>query len=209
MPIYSGTEQREFFVWVNPNDDIVQINVGLTGSFFGGPIGGAEASPHSLLFVHNSNPAPSNMTPFHNNLIHNYIVEYNLERQRHAHPKFKSYPSRFWALFLLDSISDASAYKNAHPDHVRDRILMRCVTNGPYLYSKHDAAWIDFLRLRHHLPNETLNNISDSYWDGERADTDGFALISKGTRWMPESVWEVLFYGRVDFPSNDPTILGV
>ena len=204
MPIHTGAEPREFFVWVDPSDVGVQHNMGLVGSFVGGTAGLGGGSPEYLQFIHNPNAKPGVISPFHSNVISLYRVEYNLELARHGHPEFKHYPSRLWALYLLDSRTDARAYQNAHPDHVRDRVLKRCVTVGPYSYSKHDAAWIDFLRLGHMIDSDTWSHCMHGYWSGARADQTEFT--SRGKPWSAQTVTEVLFYGRVDFPNKIPSV---
>ena len=131
MTVHLEKQPREFFVWVDPNDWLVQWNMGLVGSFFGGtPLGGG--SPEYLQFIANPDAKPSAITPFHNNVTHLYRVEYNLETQRYGRPEFRRYPSRLWALFLLASKENAYAYKMAHPEHVKGRVLKRCVTVGDY-----------------------------------------------------------------------------
>jgi hypothetical protein len=37
---YAGDKERDFFVWVDPSDDLVRHNAGLIGTFTGGPIAG-------------------------------------------------------------------------------------------------------------------------------------------------------------------------
>jgi len=207
MTVHSGKEPKEFFVWVDPNDWLVQWNMDV-GSFFGGTqLGGG--SPEYLQFIANPKARPSAITPFHNNVIHLYRVEYNLETQRFGRPEFKDYPSRLWALFLLASKENALAYKMAHPEHVKGRVLKRCVTVGGYTYSVHDAAWIDFLRLKHGLDDDTLTRVAEAYWRGERTDQLGFKLSSMGKPWTPKPVTEILFYGTVNFPNKDPAVSDV
>lgn len=203
MPFYNGTEPREFFVWVDPSNEGVLHNMGLVGTFVGGPVTGlGGGSPEYLQFVHNPIAKPSVISPFHSNVIRNYTVEYNLELARHANSEFTNYPSRLWALYLLDSKDDAYAYQAAHPAHTRNRVLKRCTTVGPYTYSRHDAAWIDFLRLPHFIDSDTFSHCANEYWSGGRA--DAVTLTSLGKPWTAQSVTEVLFYGCVDFPNKDP-----
>jgi hypothetical protein len=204
LTVYKGAEPREFFVWVNPNDDLVQHNMGLVGTFIAGTVEGLGGSPEYLQFVHNPKAKPSVFQPFHSNVIRNYTVEYKLEMARHS--EFTQYPSRLWALYLLDSKDDAYAYRAAHPDHTRNRVLKRCVTVGRYSYSKHDAAWIDFLRLHPSLANGTWSECMRGYWSGARASDHGTFTASWGKPWKPQSVTEILFYGRVDFPNKNPNI---
>lgn len=177
--------------------------MGLVGSFSGGPVPGlGGGSPEYLQFVQNPLAKPSAISSFHSNVIRNYRTEYNLELFRHA--KFTQYPSRLWALYLLGSKNDAYAYRAAHPDHTRNRVLKRCVTVGAYSYSTHDAAWIDFLRLHHSIDEETFSRCAHEYWSGGRADAGEF--MSRGKPWTAQSATEVLLYGRVDFPNKNPSI---
>jgi hypothetical protein len=143
--------------------------MGLVGSFAGGPVSDlGGGSPEYLPFIHNPDAKPAFITPFHNNVISWYRVEYNLERARHAHPELTHYPSRLWALYLLNSRTDAEAYAVTHPEHVGNRVLKRCVMIGPYLYSIHDAASIDFLMVSHSMDDDTWSLCAHRYWSGAR-----------------------------------------
>src|SRR5262245_10784556 len=121
-------EDREFFVWVDPEDWQIQNNLALIGAFTGGPaIPGPIEGPEGLPFIRNPNPnaLEQSLSPFHSNVIRNYRVEWNLELVRFN--DFKSYPSRLHALFLLNTKEDAHRYKVLHPEHVKNRILKRGV----------------------------------------------------------------------------------
>jgi hypothetical protein len=132
-------ERRDFFVWVDPQNFLVKHNAGLAGSFTGGPIGDAPPGPAGLMFIANPQPPAISITPFHSSVVNWYRVEYNLENARAF--EFKQLPSRFHALFLLQSRKEAERYKAAHPDQVASRILKRVQTVGAYLYSIHDASF--------------------------------------------------------------------
>jgi hypothetical protein len=69
------------------------------------------------------------MSPSQNNLLGNYVAEYNLELSRQK--QFVRYPCRLQAIFLLDSTDEAKKYADRHPDHVGKRLLKRCTTVGP------------------------------------------------------------------------------
>jgi hypothetical protein len=204
MSVINGNVQKEFFVWVNPNNFMVQHNLGFIGSFTGGPTNAGEDTPQHLQFIHNEKVGPGAMSPFHNNTISRYRVEYNLENHRHHYEKFRQLPSRLWALFLVDSIESADAYAKAHPEHVHGRVLKRCVTTGQHKYSMHDAAWVDFLQQAR-SDEETNWQCAEGYWTGARADREGeFTLM--GEPWKPQSVIEVLYYGTVTFPNKDLSV---
>lgn len=135
------------------------------------------------------------ISPFQMNISTEYMVEYNLEKHREIY--FNSYPSRVEAIYLFDSEEEANKYHEMHLDHVGGRILKKVKTNGSYIYSKHDSSWIDFLRLPHSIDNENIYNISNLYWGGEKvSDT---RLESMGKEWTQDSIFEILFMGRVDF----------
>jgi hypothetical protein len=196
-------QKREFFVWVSPALFLIQNNLGLVGSFTGGPIIPGIDGPEGLLFVPNPNPKARqcSISPFHLGVIREYHVEYELEVVRYR--DFRALPSRLHALYLLESREAAERYGDAHPDHVQGRILKRAETNGPYTYSIHDSAWIRFLRLPSSKDQETMESCAHGYWSGARI-TEG-KFTSMGKPWTAPSVLEVLFYGRVDFPNRQLT----
>jgi hypothetical protein len=195
----AGIESREFFVWVPPDNFSVQNNLGVVGAFIGGPIQPGTDTPASLMFVPNPNPVPNFISAFHLGVINNYRIEYELER--HRFNSFRGYPSRFFAMFVLNSIADAQRYRELHEDHVRGRVLKRGITVGPHVYSLHDATWIDFLRGPGYFEAETMENVAKAYWLGKRA--EDAALTSMGREWKRQSCNEVLLYGRLDFPNKD------
>lgn len=194
-----SSEQREFYVFVNPSNFLVQHNIGLIGSIASTPQLSQNSSP--LMFLPNPDYQDA-ISPFQNGMLVNYIADYNLEI--HRVDRYSHYPSRLKAVFLLNSLEDAKKYKTFHPNHVNDRVLKRCVTKGEFLFSLHDAAWVDFLRLPHSLDDETIFNITSSYWEGNKAQS-GMAT-SFGKAWEPNSIQEVLFVGQLDFPNRDLNI---
>jgi len=195
-----SSAHREFFVWVDPDSFWVQNNLGLVGSFIGGKILIPVDGPEGLLFVPNQNPQAREraLTPFHLGITQNYRAEYNLEVIRFR--EFEELPSRFNAIFLLESREDAQRYRDAEPEHIGNRILKRGVTIGEYCYSIHDSAWIKFLRLPHSLDEATMNECGRAYWRG--TSVCQVELQSMGKRWTAPPANEVLFYGRIEFPNK-------
>jgi hypothetical protein len=63
--LVTSAELREFFVWVNQGDVLVQHNACVIGSFIGGPICEAPSGPPGLLYVANPNPPQISISPFH------------------------------------------------------------------------------------------------------------------------------------------------
>jgi hypothetical protein len=118
-----------------------------------------------------------------------------LEISRRSH--FAQYPCRLQAIFLLDSADQAQKYATRHPDHVANRLLKRCTIVGPYVYSTHDSAWVNFLPIGHSIDQETLDLVGRAYWSGERV--VDHRLTSMGQEWTDGPIFEVLFLGRVDF----------
>lgn len=194
--IHSSSEQRDFFVFVDPENWLVQHHVKIIGCFTSTPQ--LQPGGSSLALLPNPNFHGA-ISPFQNGMIMNYISDYNLEI--HRADRYKLYPSRLSALFLLNSLDDAELYRSAHPDHVSGRILKRCTTNSQYIYSTHDAAWVDFMRLGHSMNDQTILNVTSAYWEGERATAN--IATTMGKPWIPNSVQEVLFLGRVDFSNRD------
>lgn len=198
--------EREFFVWVDPQHWMIQHQLALVGTFTGGPvIQGPVDGPDGLPFIKNPNPKAleQSMSPFHLNIVRDYMVEWNLELVRFNSPEFKQHPSRLHALFLLNTKQDAGRYAEIHPEHVKGRILKRGLTVGSFLCSIHDAAWVDFMRLGHSVDNDTVWEVGRAYWRGQRADATQFT--SMGKPWFAQTSLEVLFYGRLDFPNKSLT----
>ena len=199
--IHQGTAEKEFFIWVDPNDWMVKHNIGLVGGLGHAPPPPEAAAPEHLLFVHNPNHKQGMVSRFHVGVIKNYAVEYDLERYRYAN--FKDYPSRLHSMYLFESREEAQRYRETHMDHVSTRILKRGVTGGPYVYSLHDLCWIDFLRIGHSMDVDTLNYCWRAYWNGERVNDRRLQWM--GQRWTAQPIFEALFYGRVNFPNQNLT----
>lgn len=194
-----SSEQREFYVFVNPNDFLVKQNIGVIGSISST----FQFNQNSSSFMFLPNPEYQDViSPFQNGMLVNYMADYNLEI--HRADRYTHYPSRLKAVFLLNSLEDAKKYKANHPYHVDDRILKKCITKGKYACSMHDAAWVDFLRLPHSLDDQTIFDITSSYWEGVEA-KNGMAT-SFGKPWCPKSVQEVLFIGQLEFQNKDLSI---
>lgn len=189
--LLASAETRDFYVYVDPRDWLIRHQVGRVGSFTSTP---SDPSAPTLMFL----PSPEFKTfisPFQNNLLRNYVAEYNLELSRQKH--FAQHPCRLQAIFLLDSAEEAKKYADRHPDHVGKRILKRCTTVGPYVSSIHDSAWVNFLRIGHSMDQDTLDFVGRAYWCGEHV--ANHQLMSMGQPWTEEPILEVLFLGRVDF----------
>ena len=127
--------------------------------------------------------------------MRNYTADYNLELARRAH--FPNYPCRLQAFFVLESKEDAMTYKNKNSKHVEGRTLARGTTNGAYCFSRHDSAWVNFLRLPHMLSQEDIHNCTNAYWSGHAA--QDCQLMSCGKPWTQNRTTEILFLGRLDF----------
>jgi hypothetical protein len=197
MNIHSAS--RELFVWVNPNDWMAQLNSRMTGSFVQPSPGNDRTGVDNLMFVFNPRHTQTDISRFHLTVINNYRIEYDLEKFRHQfHPDL---PSRLFAIFLFENRQDALLYRESHLPHVAERVLKRAVTVGEYIYSLHDLAWIDFLRELHVMDSETLNICWNGYWRGERMQDRRFE--SRGRVWNNPSIFEALFYGRIEFPNRE------
>jgi hypothetical protein len=197
-----GNDPKEFFVWIDPNDFLVQNNIGMVGGIAQPEPNPEDTAPEHLKFIHNPNHRQGFISRFHLNVMYNYGIEYDLERFRYEN--FKSFPSCLHAMYLFENKIEASRYYAKHPSHVGSRVLKRGVTAGPYLYSIHDSAWIDFLRLQHSMDADTFNFCWRGYWSGDRASNHTFQ--SMGKPWVAESIMEVLFYGRLNFSNKDVSV---
>jgi hypothetical protein len=192
--LHCDQDQREFFVWVDPNDFLARHQIEVVGSFFSvAPDNTAE----SLMFLPNPN-FRGGVSPFHGGLLRQYIAEYNLELGRQN--RFPSYPCRLQAMFLFETEDEAHRYRERHGLHVSSRILKRVLTAGPYIYSTHDSSWVDFLRLGHMIDLTSLENVCNAYWSGHPVQK--CQLQSMGKLWTQESITEVLYLGRVEFPDR-------
>ena len=88
-------------------------------------------------------------------------------------------------------------YLSRHMAHVAGRILKKVHTVGKYAYSTHDSSWVDFLRLNHSCDDQTIYEVTQSYWRGINcADCE---LMSMGKPWTGPPILEVLYLGRIDF----------
>lgn len=190
-----GEDVRDFWVWLDFSNFLVKHHVCTIGSFSSAGIFRTnDGELPNAPFILNP-PFTGDFSPFTLGVVWAYLHEYNLENQRAA--LYPQYPSRLNAVFLLNSEEDAQLYKDAHPEHVGNRVLRKVKTRGPYVYSIHDAAWIDYLRGPDGKSDQTINHISDAYWQGLPA--EAYELTSLGKQWSKPSVREVLFIGRVEF----------
>jgi hypothetical protein len=189
--IFTDSEVRHFWVWVDPADMISHHNMNIVGSFCSAP---QIASSETMMFT--LNPAFHGfISPFQNNLMRNYAADYNLELARRA--RFHRYPCRLQAIFLLESESDAVTYQEKNPRHVEDRVLKRVTSAGDYCFSRHDSSWVNFLRLPHMMSPEDIDNCTNAYWLGQSV--EDVQLSSFGKRWTQERTTELLYLGRIDF----------
>jgi hypothetical protein len=195
-----GTDQCDFYVWINPSDFLVRHQITTVGCFFSVPPGLGSEGPldETLMFVPNPKFRGA-ISPFQNNLLRNYLAEYNLELSRRHY--FPRYPCRLAAIFLLENKEDAYRYRERHMVHVGNRLLKCVKTNGPYHYSRHDSSWIDFMQTGHSMDRDTINHVVRAYWSGTAAEDAG--LVSMGEPWSETPLTEVLFLGRVDFYDTD------
>ncbi len=189
--LVSGSDERDFWVWVDPADWLVRHNIAFTGAFVSPPVD--PASP-TLMFL----PDPAFKTfvsPFQNNLLRAYAAEYNLELTRAK--SFPHHPCRLHAIFLLESFEQAEAYALSHPEHVARRVRKRVHSVGSYAFSIHDSSWVDFMRLGGSMDQPTVRAVTEAYWRGEAA--ADCQLQSMGKPWTHDRIPEVLYIGRVDF----------
>ena len=156
--LISSSELRDFYVWVNPQNFLLQANLSATGRFSSAELINPE---HTLPFVRDLEFGGL-VTPFMQNVTHNYGVEFNLEQRRLA--EFGSYPSRMAAVYLFYDEDIAQQYADRNPDHVGDRRLQRVHSVGDYQYSVHDSSWIDYLRIPNFLGPEGIETLTRSYW---------------------------------------------
>ena len=192
--LFTNTEPVDFWVWVNPNDWLVQHQISVVGGFSSGGLVPDEKKSN-LMFIPNPDFA-GDITPFQHGVMREYMAEYNLEMGREFY-NFKHYPSRLNAIYLFDNELDAVKYKERHMNHVGNRILKKAKSVTPCVYSKHDSSWIDFLRLRLSIDQQTISFISQAYWSGTKV--EGHQLIAMDKPWSLEPIIEILFLGRIEF----------
>lgn len=189
--IVSGNTERDFHIWIDPSNIIIQHQIKFTGGFTSIP---QNESNENLMFIPNPD-FKGFVSFFQNNLLTRYIAEYNLELcRRHS---FQQYPARLQAIFLLDSEQEAQGYRERHPKHVGNRVLRKIKTVGEYIYSKHDSSWVDFLISLGMKDQETINNCTKCYWNGTLV--KDCELQSLGKPWTQDPIVEVLFLGRIEF----------
>ena len=184
-------EQRDFFVWVDPQTFLVQANVTATGQFTSAELIDPE---ETLPFIRNDRFGGL-LTPFLQNVSHSYGVEVNLEMTRRR--EFSRYTSSLVAVFLFDKETTARKYADLHPEHVRSRALQKVKAVGGYTYSVHDASWIDYLRIPHFWRPERVEAVSRDYWSGRPV--SDYTLTSFGKPWNAEPLAELLYAGTVEF----------
>ena len=203
--LFVGDEQLDFFVWVDPRSFLVQANVTAGGQFSSAELVDPE---ETLPFVRNEKFGGL-LTPFLQSVTHNYRVEFNLEMTRRG--EFARYPSRLVAVFLFHSEATASRYADRHPEHVGSRVLQQVKSVGEYIYSIHDASWVDYFRIPHFWRSERVEAVSRDYWTGRSVSE--YTLTSFGKPWTTEPLAEVLYIGTVEFYDrsflSDPPSIGM
>lgn len=190
--LFNSTDSVEFWVWINPQNWLVKHQINFTGGFTSGGL--LNSGKSNLMFIPNPN-FRSDITPFQFGIMREYMAEYNLEIGRELY--FAGYPSRLNAIYLFTSEAEAQKYKKRHMEHVGDRILKKCHSVAPCVYSVHDSSWVDFLRLTHSVDQESIDDIGKAYWSGARV--EDCKLMSMGQVWSQEAIFEVLFLGRIEF----------
>lgn len=189
--LFSSERSRSFFVWVHTKDLYANFNANMVGSFVS-----VEMKEDNLMFLPNENFS-GYISPFQGNLLRSYLAEYNLEVTRKKH--YPEYPSRLTATFLFEDEPEANKYRELHSIHVANRELKSGKTVGAHLYSRHDLAWIDFLRSPLMIDKKIMEEITHSYWKGESVANFRLELMDKSLGVTAEPVFEILYIGRIDF----------
>jgi hypothetical protein len=189
--LFSSEEPKHFYVWINPKDVYAYYNALMMGSFFS-----VSNREDNLMFLPNQNFS-GYISPFQSNLLRGYQTEHNLELVRKN--KFKEYPSRLVSTFLFENEDDAMLYKDFHDFHVSQRELKKGVTVGAYTYSRHDLSWIDFLKSPLLVDNHVKNEMHYAYWEGKSVENFKLELMEKPLSAVAQSIYEILFLGRIDF----------
>ena len=190
--IHTGNEEKDFWVWINPNNWLVKHQITFTGQFSSGGL--IEPRKSNLMFIPNPDFS-GDITPFQMSMMNEYMADYNIEINREAF--FQNYPSRLNSIFLLHSEEEANKYRERHMGHVGNRILKKVKTKGNYLYSLHDSSWVDFMRQGHSMDNDTIHNVTQSYWKG--INVANCELKSMGESWTETPIIEVLYSGQIEF----------
>ena len=190
--LFSSVEPVDFWVWINPDNWLVKHQITVTGGFTSGGLFGERKS--NLMFVPNPD-FQGDITPFQFGIMREYMAEYNLELCRER--SFRNYPSRLNAIYFFMSEEEAFKYKACHQEHVQGRLLKKCHSVNPCVYSIHDSSWVDFLRLTHMIDTQSVENVGNAYWSGVRVQDR--QLEPLGKPWSQETIFEALFIGRVEF----------
>ncbi len=190
--LFEEKEEKHFYCWVDHEFFLADHNY-KNGSFFSLNLSSGENNDY-LMFI--PNPNFNNLiSPFQIRLLNSYRVEYNLELYRRQY--LSNYPSRLAAVFLFETETEANKYRDRHFEHVGKRVLREVKTVNSFHYSKHDSSWIDFLRLDGTQETETIHNCSKCYWEGIAV--KGCELEHFRSKWTEEPIFEILYYGRVNF----------
>lgn len=190
--LFTSIVPVDFWVWINPDNWLVNHQITFTGGFTSGGILVQRKS--NLMFVPNPD-FKGDLTPFQFGIMREYMAEYNLEI--HREHSFPDYPSRLNAIYLFLSEQEAHEYKAQHNAHVEGRILKKCHSVSTCIYSTHDSSWIDFLRLTHSVDPQTVDFVANAYWTGMKV--QDYQIESLGKSWSQKAIFETLFIGRVEF----------
>jgi hypothetical protein len=126
--------------------------------------------------------------------VQNYFAEYHLEYYRQR--LFDEFPSRLHALLLFATRIDAENFRAKQPLRAQGKSLVCVRSRGDYVVSFHDSSWLDYLRLPHNLSLETLDEISNYYWNGALVEEVGVRFMNE--LWWEPPVIEALFQGTLE-----------
>src|SRR4051812_38830767 len=97
--LFTSSNEKNFYVWVNSKDIYANHNANMVGSFVS-----VSNKEDNLMFLPNKNFS-GYISPFQGNLLRSYLAEYNIESVRKE--EFPTYPSRLVATFLFEDESEA------------------------------------------------------------------------------------------------------
>jgi hypothetical protein len=97
--LFSGENEKNFYVWVQPKDIYANFNANMVGSFVS-----VANKEDNLMFLPNKNFS-GYISPFQGNILRSYQAEFDLEIIRKK--SFRDYPSRLVATFLFENETEA------------------------------------------------------------------------------------------------------
>ena len=107
------------------------------------------------------------------------------------------------AIYLFESSDAAEIYKKVHKAHIGERILVRGVSSGKYLYSVHDSGRFDYLCLNVSFDQDSVANCAHTYWKEVKTDDPEIQFYCYGKPWTQSSAIEILFYGGLKIIKED------